>query len=151
MAPEYLIEEYDAIKPEGKTSCNIIVRVSPYHPTEPGLKYCYHNKTEVRLECDVTNCFFIRWIFFAKEWHHICTIEDLCTISLKKDLQIEISRKNGIPIYLAFKSLEEMYSFVSCLDGYYRLSTKWTFNLCRDCVTPSLVRLHALKCHGPVG
>lgn len=86
-----------------------------------------------------------------KEWHHICSIEDLCTVALKKEVQIEISRKNGIPFYVGFKSLDVTYSFVSLLDGYYRLSTKWTFNLCRDVITPSLQRLHSLRCHGPVG
>lgn len=42
-------------------------------------------------------------------------------------------------------------SFVSALDGYYRLAVKWTFNLCGEIVTPSLERLYKLKCHGPVG
>lgn len=44
-----------------------------------------------------------------------------------------------------------MQSFVSLLDGYYRLMVKWIFNLCKDIVTPSLQRLYAMKCHGPVG
>jgi len=44
-----------------------------------------------------------------------------------------------------------MFSFVSLLDGYYRLMVKWTFNLCNDVPTPSLQKLYALKCHGPVG
>lgn len=53
--------------------------------------------------------------------------------------------------YLIFKNKPMMHSFVSLLDGYYRLSEKWTFNLCKDLSTPSLVLLRSMKCHGPVG
>jgi len=70
---------------------------------------------------------------------------------MRKDSTVEISRKNGIPIGFKFKMLESANSFVSLLDGYYRLSEKWTFNLCKDLFTPSLVKLRTLKCHGPVG
>ena len=67
------------------------------------------------------------------------------------DDTVEVSRKNGIPTYLRFNGDNLLMSFVSVLDGYYRLSIKWTFNLCGDVVTPSLERLHKMKCHGPVG
>jgi len=69
----------------------------------------------------------------------------------RQDNTVEISRKNGIPSYLKFTTNAMLMSFVSGLDGYYRLSIKWTFNLCRDIITPTLERLHKLKCHGPVG
>ena len=69
----------------------------------------------------------------------------------RQDNTVEVSRKNGIPSYLKFNSNSLLMSFVSTLDGYYRLSIKWTFNLCGDAVTPSLEYLHRLKCHGPVG
>lgn len=63
---------------------------------------------------------------------------------------MQISRKNGIPIYLQFKSSESALSFISLLDGYYRLTEKWNFNLCEEIFTPSLQKLRALKCHGPI-
>jgi len=69
----------------------------------------------------------------------------------RQDNTVEISRKNGIPSYLKFTTNAMLMSFVSGLDGYYRLSIKWTFNLCRNIITPTLERLHKLKCHGPVG
>ncbi|KAJ8947274.1 hypothetical protein NQ318_014170 [Aromia moschata] len=40
---------------------------------------------------------------------------------------------------------------IALLDGYYRLTCKWTFNICSQVETPSLRSLHAMKCHGPVG
>ncbi|KAK2578134.1 hypothetical protein KPH14_012606 [Odynerus spinipes] len=84
-------------------------------------------------------------------WNQLCAIEDLCFISIRQDSTVEVSRKTGIPSYLKFATNNLLMSFVSALDGYYRLAIKWTFNLCRDVTTPSLERLHKLKCHGPVG
>jgi hypothetical protein len=49
------------------------------------------------------------------------------------------------------ESEESMKSCVGVLNGYYRLMEKWTFDLCGELVTPSLVKLRSLKCHGPVG
>jgi len=70
---------------------------------------------------------------------------------MREDCTVEISRKNGIPIVFKFKSLDVANSFVALLDGYYRLTEKWTFNLCKDVFTPSLTKLRTLKCHGPIG
>lgn len=64
---------------------------------------------------------------------------------------MEISRKSGIPSYLKFATNALLMSFVSALDGYYRLAIKWTFNLCGDVITPTVERLHNLRCHGPIG
>lgn len=83
--------------------------------------------------------------------HHICSIEDLCFITLRNDGTIEIARKTGIPTYLKFSSILTMFSLVSLLDGYYRLGVKWTFSLSKDLPTPSLEKLYTIKCHGPVG
>ncbi|CAH1999123.1 unnamed protein product [Acanthoscelides obtectus] len=109
---------------------SVYIKVSPYHPTEPGIKYCLESK---------------------KEWVLKCTIEELGFISIRNDSTTEISRKNGIPFYLKFNSMATMYSFISLLDGYYRLTCKWIFNICREVYTPSLKKLYAMKCHGPVG
>ncbi|XP_014484244.1 PREDICTED: tyrosine-protein kinase hopscotch [Dinoponera quadriceps] len=87
----------------------------------------------------------------SREWNTLCAIEDLCFISIGQSNNVEVSRKNGIPTYLTFDDNAHLMSFVSALDGYYRLSVKWTFNLCSSVITPTLDRLHKLKCHGPVG
>lgn len=70
---------------------------------------------------------------------------------MRNDYTLELSRKNGIPSYLKFSNINVLMSFVSLLDGYYRLMVKWTFNLCKDVPTPALQRLYLWKCHGPVG
>ncbi|RZC37630.1 tyrosine-protein kinase hopscotch [Asbolus verrucosus] len=132
IAPEYLSEVYKAVTDEDGAVCSIFIKITPYHPTAPGIKYCFESKKDL--------------------WHQICTIEELGFISIRDgDGTVEISRKNGIPFYLKFSSNYSMFSFISLLDGYYRLTCKWTFNICKDVPTPSLQRLYAMKCHGPVG
>lgn len=64
---------------------------------------------------------------------------------------VEISRRNGIPLNLKFNTVNVMHSFVSLLDGYYRLTEKWTVNLCINLLTPSLTTLKSMRCHGPIG
>uniref|UniRef100_A0A0A9ZBW4 Tyrosine-protein kinase n=3 Tax=Lygus hesperus TaxID=30085 RepID=A0A0A9ZBW4_LYGHE len=130
MAPNYLSETYDAQIDEGGTLRGATVQVNIFHKDFPGIQYLYKGK---------------------KEWMHMSTIDGLCCISLNKNGTAEISRKTGIPIYLTMKNFNSMISFVTTVEGYYRLSVKWTFNICRDLITPSLVTLRSIKCHGPVG
>ncbi|KAL0279111.1 UNVERIFIED_CONTAM: hypothetical protein PYX00_000731 [Menopon gallinae] len=130
IAPQYLTENYTAKIFHNGSERQVYVQVNPFHESQPGVSYRFDPK---------------------EDWQHLCTIDDLCYISVRKEGTVEISRKNGIPFYFSFNSKLTMYSFVSLLDGYYRLICKWTFNLCTDVFTPSLKVLHALKCHGPVG
>ncbi|CAK9814452.1 Tyrosine-protein kinase hopscotch [Anthophora quadrimaculata] len=127
MAPNYPYEEYEAL----------MDRDLQNPPVKVTLRV---NVDEVKY-CET----------IATSWTILCAIEDLCFVSIRQDNTVEISRKNGIPSYLKFSKNTHLMSFVSALDGYYRLAVKWTFNLCGEIVTPSLERLHKLKCHGPVG
>lgn len=98
------------------------------------------------------NCLYVRPTIDRKDnWQAICSIQELCFITFKKSrVEIEISRRNGIPHYFTFNSERELKSFVSLLDGYYRLSEKWSFSLCSDISSPHLNRLKNNKCHGPI-
>ncbi|CAH1103307.1 unnamed protein product [Psylliodes chrysocephalus] len=131
IAPEYLIENYKACVDQEGSIYNIYLKVNPYHSTEPGIRYCIDPK--------------------KGDWQLICSIEDVVFVSIRADNTTEISRKTGIPFYLKFDFADTLRSFISLLDGYYRLTCKWTFNICKDVYTPSLQKLHAMKCHGPVG
>ena len=85
------------------------------------------------------------------EWTHFCSICEIGFISLdSKNKRVEISRTNGVPFAFTFKHDLQMKSFVSLLDGYYRLSVKWSFNICKDISSPSLAELRKHKTHGPV-
>ncbi|XP_044747142.1 tyrosine-protein kinase hopscotch [Coccinella septempunctata] len=138
LAPDYLSETYKAATEQDGSVLNILVKISPPNSCLESdgtnlavLKYCIENKKE--------------------KWQLIGTIEDMAYVSIRIDGTVEISRTNGIPFYLKFNSLPVMWSFISHLDGYYRLSCKWTFNICKDAPTPSLQKLYMMKCHGPVG
>ncbi|XP_012263583.2 tyrosine-protein kinase hopscotch [Athalia rosae] len=127
MAPNYLSEEYKALMDRGIANppLKVLLRI---------------NATEVTYTESENNIV-----------ENLCAIEDLCFVSIRQDRTVEISRKNGIPSYLKFGTTALLLSFVSALDGYYRFAVKWTFNLCKDVITPSLDRLYKLRCHGPVG
>lgn len=51
---------------------------------------------------------------------------------------------------LEFPSLSEALSFVSLIDGYYRLTTDAHHYLCKEVAPPRLVEAIASHCHGPV-
>ncbi|KAK3911076.1 Tyrosine-protein kinase hopscotch [Frankliniella fusca] len=129
MAPSYLTEEFTVL-PGDDSHRTLSVRVDPYDEKHPGVQVKPDGK---------------------KDWTHLCGIEDLCYIAVKFDNTIEISRKNGIPSHMKFPLISIMISFVSLLDGYYRLMINWTFNLCKEVRTPSLQALQSMNCHGPVG
>ncbi|XP_054715541.1 tyrosine-protein kinase JAK2-like [Uloborus diversus] len=131
LVPDYGSETYSVLVDDGGKVYEVSICVSPYHPVYPGLRMCVQRRKEA--------------------WTYICSIEDLCYISMRNDETVEISRQNGVPQYLKFHGKPQMHSFVSLLDGYYRLTEKWTFNLCKDLPTPSLINLRAMKCHGPIG
>ena len=83
----------------------------------------------------------------------LCNVEEICNISTtldNKGVNIEIARKNGIPLYLIVKDEPTAWSLLTALTGYYRLCEKWIFCLCPDVVYPSLNNLQAAKVHGPV-
>ncbi|XP_067143590.1 tyrosine-protein kinase JAK2-like [Centruroides vittatus] len=131
LVPDYTCEHYQAQIDENGKVYEVFLRVCPYVLKNAGLQMQIKGSKE--------------------SWIQICSIEDLCYISMRNDGTVEISRRNGIPQYLTFQSVDQMHSFVSLLDGYYRLIEKWTFNICKDLITPSLLNLRQLKCHGPIG
>ncbi|XP_066255438.1 tyrosine-protein kinase hopscotch-like isoform X2 [Euwallacea similis] len=133
IAPEYLSETYRALIDVEGRSCFITIKVTPPNVPDSGVKYCWESKRD------------------RQDWTHMCTVEELGFITTRDDASIEITRLSGIPIYIKFHKLEDMWSFVSLLDSYYRLTCKWTFSLCQNLITPSMKKLHSMRCHGPVG
>ncbi|XP_017885743.1 tyrosine-protein kinase hopscotch [Ceratina calcarata] len=130
MAPNYPYEEYEALM--HRDLQNVPLKIT------------------IRVNCEEVK-YSSQSGGSPSPWTTLCLIEDLCFVSIRQDNTVEISRKNGIPSYLKFSKSSQLTSFVSALDGYYRLAVKWTFNLCGELVAPSLERLHRMKCHGPVG
>ncbi|KAJ0174068.1 hypothetical protein K1T71_010214 [Dendrolimus kikuchii] len=130
LAPNYLAEEYDNVLwQNGSDVVPVRVMVAPFHPHQPGIRLYNTHK---------------------REWFHVCSIEELIYLTRNGDHLLEVSRR-GTPLFFKFKSEEQISSFISVCDGYYRLMVKWTFNLSKDDETPSLKELQRIKCHGPVG
>ncbi|CAH2089621.1 unnamed protein product [Euphydryas editha] len=130
LAPNYLAEEYDNVLwQNGGDVVPVRVVVAPFNPQQPGIRL-YNT--------------------LKRNWFHVCTIEELIYLTRNGDNSLEVSRR-GTPLFFTFQSEEQLSSFISVCDGYYRLMVKWTFNLSKDDETPSLKDLQRIKCHGPVG
>ncbi|XP_055995530.1 tyrosine-protein kinase JAK2-like isoform X1 [Ostrea edulis] len=68
----------------------------------------------------------------------------------KKSWNVHLDRSNGCPEVLRFESKAVAESFVSGINGYYRLITDYYMNLYQQMELPSLQEINKLKCHGPI-
>ncbi|KAG5674979.1 hypothetical protein PVAND_004921 [Polypedilum vanderplanki] len=138
MAPNYLIEEYwgkiaypqeDHMR---QGTCRVRLQIAPYDKEQPGLRMHYAYKDT---------------------WRHISTFADFYAIQIDADAkQVRLEIQNspqGFPITM--DSIEEIESFVNCMNIYYRLTVKWTWYLCELLKSPSLDFLNKYKIHGPIG
>jgi len=80
----------------------------------------------------------------------VATIDQICNIAVHDPTSIEISRKNGVPLYFSLDTENDTTSLLALLCGYYRVAEKWTFSLCTELKFPLLEVLLANKVHGPV-
>ncbi|MCJ8741247.1 hypothetical protein PDJAM_G00068510 [Pangasius djambal] len=87
-----------------------------------------------------------------------CDFPDVIDISIKqasKDGSVEsrivtINRQDSQTLELEFSSLSEALSFISLIDGYYRLTTDAHHYLCKEVAPPRLLEAIQCNCHGPV-
>lgn len=74
-----------------------------------------------------------------RKWRPFSPLSDICDISLILDkFTCQINRLSGPPLCFRFANLPEMESFVALVDGYFRFSHRFYFNLCHGVTTPSL-------------
>ena len=129
--PSYFCESFSAQYDEGGRVCEVRLVVSP--PEE---------------DKQVTLTMVRRGE--ADKSTEIATIDQICNIAVQDATSIEISRKNGVPLYFRLQSACDTTSFLALLCGYYRLAEKWSFSLCTELRFPVLEQLAASKVHGPV-
>uniref|UniRef100_A0A8C7N075 Tyrosine-protein kinase n=1 Tax=Oncorhynchus kisutch TaxID=8019 RepID=A0A8C7N075_ONCKI len=87
-----------------------------------------------------------------------CDFPEVIDISIKqanKEGSIEsrivtINRQDSQTLELEFRSLSEALSFVSLVDGYYRLIADAHHFLCKEVAPPRLLEAIQSYCHGPV-
>uniref|UniRef100_A0A4W5QAT6 Tyrosine-protein kinase n=1 Tax=Hucho hucho TaxID=62062 RepID=A0A4W5QAT6_9TELE len=93
-----------------------------------------------------------------KGFQTYCDFPEVIDISIKqanKDGSIEsrivtINRQDSQTLELEFHSLSEALSFVSLVDGYYRLIADAHHYLCKEVAPPRLLEAIQSYCHGPV-
>ncbi|XP_030647288.1 tyrosine-protein kinase JAK2 [Chanos chanos] len=87
-----------------------------------------------------------------------CDFPDVIDISIRqsntedsnKSYVVSINKQDGKTLELEFVSHAEALSFVSLIDGYYRLTTDAHHYLCKDVAPPRLLEAIDSYCHGPI-
>ncbi|XP_029469505.1 tyrosine-protein kinase JAK2 isoform X3 [Rhinatrema bivittatum] len=87
-----------------------------------------------------------------------CDFPDIIDVSIKqasKDGSTEcrvvtINKQDSKTLEVEFSSLREALSFVSLIDGYYRLTADAHHYLCKEVASPRLLENIQSNCHGPV-
>ncbi|XP_040895348.1 tyrosine-protein kinase JAK2 [Toxotes jaculatrix] len=93
------------------------------------------------------------------EWHTFCDFQEIIDISIKRVCQDQVSQdsrmvtitcKDDRCLEAKFQGLKEALSFVSLVDGYFRLTTDSSHYFCQDIAPPSLLEAIKNHCHGPI-
>ncbi|XP_041863066.1 tyrosine-protein kinase JAK2 [Melanotaenia boesemani] len=93
------------------------------------------------------------------EWQTFCDFQEIIDISIKRVVHeqvpqdsrmVTIARKDDRCLEVNFQTLKEALSFVSLIDGYFRLTTDSSHFFCQDIAPPSLLEGIKNHCHGPI-
>nr|XP_019953859.1 PREDICTED: tyrosine-protein kinase JAK2-like isoform X1 [Paralichthys olivaceus] len=93
------------------------------------------------------------------EWQTFCDFQEIIDISIKRLSQeqlpqdsrmVTITRKDDRSLEVKFLGLKEAVSFVSLVDGYFRLTTDSSHYFCQDIAPPSILEGMKNHCHGPI-
>ncbi|KAJ8307762.1 hypothetical protein KUTeg_014686 [Tegillarca granosa] len=128
---EYTIEEYEAfyktMDMREKKKVKIIVDI-------------HHEPSGIRIDQD-----------------HFAAVEDIKSINMRPNYHdkdnswiVHMDRSSGCSKEITFDSEDIAISFVSGIDGYYRLINDYYFSPCHQVEPPSLEELKSLKCFGPI-
>uniref|UniRef100_UPI0037E8A0C1 tyrosine-protein kinase JAK2 n=1 Tax=Semicossyphus pulcher TaxID=241346 RepID=UPI0037E8A0C1 len=92
-------------------------------------------------------------------WQTFCDFKEIIDISITRlsheqvpqdNRMVTITRKDDRCLETTFQSLKEALSFVSLVDGYFRLTTDSSHYFCQDIAPPSILERIKDYCHGPV-
>ncbi|XP_068176062.1 tyrosine-protein kinase JAK2 isoform X3 [Antennarius striatus] len=93
------------------------------------------------------------------QWQTFCDFKEIVDISVKETCHeqgledsrmVTITRKDDRCLEAKFQSLKEALSFVSLVDGYFRLITDSTHYFYHDIAPPSILQAIKNHCHGPI-
>nr|XP_040040563.1 tyrosine-protein kinase JAK2 [Gasterosteus aculeatus aculeatus] len=92
-------------------------------------------------------------------WHTFSDFKEIIDIGIKRVCHeqvpqdsrvVTITRKDDRCLEANFQSLKEALSFVSLVDGYFRLSTDSNHYFCQNIAPPSVLEGIKNHCHGPI-
>lgn len=95
----------------------------------------------------------------AMEWQTFCDFQDIIDISVQRvclesvpqeSRMVTITRSDDRCLEAKFLSLKEALSFLSLIDGYFRLTTDSSHYFCQDIAPPSILEGIKNHCHGPI-
>uniref|UniRef100_A0A3P8S1G4 Tyrosine-protein kinase n=1 Tax=Amphiprion percula TaxID=161767 RepID=A0A3P8S1G4_AMPPE len=95
----------------------------------------------------------------APEWHTFCDFQEIIDIGIRRvcheqvlqdSRMVTITRKDDKCFEAKFQTLKEALSFVSLVDGYFRLTTDSSHFFCQDIAPPSILEGIKNHCHGPI-
>uniref|UniRef100_A0A672JTM0 Tyrosine-protein kinase n=1 Tax=Salarias fasciatus TaxID=181472 RepID=A0A672JTM0_SALFA len=93
------------------------------------------------------------------DWQTFCDFQEIIDISVKRvcheqvqqdSRMVSITRKDDRCLEAMFQTLKEAQSFVSLVDGYFRLTTDSSHFFCQDIAPPSILEGIKNHCHGPI-
>ncbi|XP_062904994.1 tyrosine-protein kinase JAK2-like isoform X1 [Mobula hypostoma] len=87
-----------------------------------------------------------------------CDFPEIINVSIKEASKdgssegriVTINKQDSKTLEVKFPSLKEGFSFVSLIDGYYRLTADAHHYLCKEVAPPSLLENIQSHCHGPI-
>ncbi|XP_078007825.1 tyrosine-protein kinase JAK2 [Phascolarctos cinereus] len=87
-----------------------------------------------------------------------CDFPDIIDVSIKQANQegsnenrvVTIHKQDSKNLEIEFQSLREALSFVSLIDGYYRLTADAHHYLCKEVAPPTVLENIQSNCHGPI-
>ncbi|XP_061884061.1 tyrosine-protein kinase JAK2-like [Entelurus aequoreus] len=92
-------------------------------------------------------------------WQAFCDFQDIVSISIKRisheqvpqdSRMVTVCRHDDRCLEANFQSLREALSFVSLVDGYFRLTTDSSHYFCQDAAPESILEGIKNHCHGPI-
>ncbi|XP_041086024.1 tyrosine-protein kinase JAK2-like [Polyodon spathula] len=95
----------------------------------------------------------------GQDWQTFCDFPEIIDISIKQTSRdkvppgsrvVTVSRQDSRLLEAEFQTLREALSFVSLIDGYFRLTTDSTHYFCDEVAPPSLLQDLESSCHGPI-
>ncbi|XP_056601981.1 tyrosine-protein kinase JAK2 isoform X1 [Triplophysa dalaica] len=132
----FYTERFKVKKPSAE---QVTIIVSADH----GIQLCREQPKDTQLEQDLqTYCDFAEVVDIS--------IRQACKEGRDTNRIVSINRQDGKPLELEFSSSMEALSFVSLIDGYYRLTTDALHYLCKDVAPPHLLEAIESYCHGPI-